>query len=132
MKKQLSHDKKNSNPAHTKMQNIIASTIIIGVILSVTVMVIAMAIYLYTHNGPAPIKHIYNGEPKQLEKIMLIIKAGLSGNILSILQIGIILLLVNPIIRIAMILYCFIIEKNKLYITVSGIVLIILCLSFLY
>ena len=68
MKKQLRDDKKNSNPAHTKMQNIIARTIIIGVVLSVTVMVVAMAIYLYNHNGPAPIKHIFNGEPKQLEK----------------------------------------------------------------
>ena len=132
MKKQPCNSKQNTHPGHTRMQNIIASTIIIGVALSFTIMIIALAIYIYHHNGPAPVRHIFTGEPKQLEKVTLIIKTGLSGNILSILQIGVLLLLINPIIRVAMILYGFAIEKNKLYISISSIVLFVLCFSLLY
>lgn len=116
----------------TKMQQIIANIMTIGVIIAISLMLIGEISYLIMHyNVPRPNAHIFHGEPKDLENLYDLIKSVFSGNLKAVIQLGIFLLLINPLVRVFVVGLSFKLQKNKLYAWISLFVFCALLISFI-
>jgi len=112
----------------TDMQSVIGWVLRIGVIVSISVVFVGGALYLYRHGESVPNYTKFNGVPSfvQLNGIITGI-LNLRGR--SIIQAGIILLIATPIVRIIFSTISFVLEKDYLYIGISSLVLLIIILS---
>ena len=122
----------NNHPVSKNMQNRIANTMVAGVLVALAIMIIGIIVYLFQHHGLEPNRHTFNGEPKFLENFFSITYSAFSGNITAILQLGVVVLLLNPLLRVGMIAYGFMIEKNRMYTLISLFVFCVLLFSFFY
>lgn len=111
----------------------IARVMLIGVWAAIIMMLTGLII-LFTHpHQSIPINpYHFAGAPRILKSPIAMFHAALHGNIFSFIQLGLLLLLINPIIRIAMAALGFWHEKNSLYVVLSLIVLAILLISFFW
>lgn len=112
------------------IQNLLARTMIYGVILAAGVMLIGGVVYL-VHDGSLPVRdHRFTGEPLDLRKPVDVAQAAWKGNTLSLIQIGVLLLLANPFVRTLFSAFGFAAQKDWLYAGISLLVLGILAISF--
>ena len=110
------------------MKGVIGWVLRIGVIVSISVVFVGGAIYIYRHGGTMPNYSKFNGVPDfvQLHGIINGIM-NLRGR--SIIQAGIILLIATPILRIVFSTISFALEKDYLYVGISFLVLVIIVIS---
>ena len=114
------------------LQNLLARTMLIGVALAAAVMLVGGIVYL-VHDGSQPVRdHVFRGEPLDLRKPSDIATAAWTGNTLSIVQIGVLLLLANPFVRTFFSALGYGSQKDWLYAGISLLVLAILAVSFFY
>jgi uncharacterized membrane protein len=73
-----------------------------------------------------PNDHIFQGEPADLRQIPGVLKDALALQGRGIIQIGILLLILTPVARVAFSVFAFWQQRDRLYIIVTSIVLVIL------
>ena len=115
-----------------KFSNALAKVIIYGTMSAMLIMLTGLIALYIIPPGHIPSAHIFNGEPSNLTNPWDMLKAALHGNDLSIMQIGVLLLLLNPIFRIGFSTFGFLRSKDRLYTIVSFIVFVVLMFSLLY
>ncbi len=103
-----------------------------GVLAASIVIVFGAVLYLWHHGqDPVPDYRHFVGEPKSNIVITDIISAAFSGNVPQVILFGVLLLIFTPIVRVIGSLYGFILEKDRLYIFVTLIVLAVILFSIL-
>jgi len=110
------------------MQAVIGWVLRLGVIVSMTVVIFGGVIYLYRHGSEIPNHAKFLPQPDfvQLNGLVQGI-IDLHGR--SIIAAGIILLIATPILRIIFSTISFVIEKDRLYVFISLLVLVIIFFS---
>jgi uncharacterized membrane protein len=107
-----------------------------GVALAALVMLAGCVWYAAAHPGTRPADHLFTGEPKYLTNpIAMCVNAfrdGAAGERRSVLMIGVVLLLLNPVVRVAFAAAGFAGQRDRLYAMISALVLAILCVSFFW
>jgi len=73
--------------------------------------------------------HTVSGEPDRLRSLPLILLAAFGGDPLAIIQMGMILLIATPIARVVFSVIAFALQKDWLYLFISGVVLAVLIYS---
>jgi uncharacterized membrane protein len=114
-----------------QIEVIIGNLLRAGVMLSGFVVAVGAAIYLIRH-GLAPAGyHVFQGEPSDLRNLPGILHTAgrLSGR--GIIQLGLVMLIATPVVRVAFSIWGFAEEHDRLYLIFTGIVLIILLYSLL-
>lgn len=97
------------------------------------ILVITGGIVYIVHTGSRQNPyHAFIGEPSSLRSIYAVIKNALKGDFKAIIQLGILLLLVNPLARVAGYLKAFFHLRDWLYIIITIIVLGVLLYSFCF
>ncbi|MBD2449758.1 DUF1634 domain-containing protein [Nostoc sp. FACHB-152] len=99
-----------------------------GVIISTTLVFIGGFLYLIHHGSEVPNYQIFHGEPPDLRSPEGVATTAFSGR-RSIIQLGLLLLIITPVARVAFSLLAFIRQRDSLYITVTIIVLLGLLIS---
>jgi uncharacterized membrane protein len=112
----------------TDMQVVIGWVLRLGVIISISIVFYGGVLYLIRHGSEAPDHSQFTGVPSFVEP------ANIIGGILdyrgrSIIQIGIMLLIATPILRIIFSVIGFALEKDRLYVCISLLVLLIIFIS---
>lgn len=105
-----------------KVELIIGKILRIGVVTSAIVILIGIALYFLNGSGYA------NGFPTRFGTILSGIVAGKSY---AIIMLGIFLLILTPVLRVVVSIYAFYKEKDKMYVIITTIVLIILIVAML-
>ncbi len=100
-----------------------------GVILASAVVVLGGIIYLARHGLSAPQYHIFRGESKDLRELSGIMREARTLQGRAIIQLGLLLLIAAPIARVAFSVAAFAIQRDRLYVVVTLIVLAILLYS---
>lgn len=108
------------------MQQLIGQVLRYGVLLSGSVAIIGGILYLVQRGSGIPHYTEFSGEPAGYTSLTGIIKGLASGSATEIIQLGVVILIATPIIRIAFSLVAFAMEKDRLYIFITFIVLIII------
>lgn len=101
-----------------------------GTLLAALVMIAGGAVFLAHHAGQSPGDHKFTGEPGDLRHPVAIIKNALLGNDDCLIQVGVLLLLFNPLVRVAMAALGYAASKDRLYAGVAALVLGVLLISY--
>jgi len=100
-----------------------------GVITAASLVIIGVLIYLF-HNGLAlPDYKSFKGEPQELRHVGGILKYAFSFHGRGLIQLGLLVLIATPIARVALSIFAFLRQRDKLYVIVTSIVLVVLCYS---
>ena len=113
-----------------QVEEFIGQVLRAGVLLASAVTVIGISLYLiHFHSAPPAYRVFHSANGKLLPNFF--IKA-LHGNPIAIIQVGILLLIATPVARVAFLVGAFALERDRLYVAVSGLVLAILLYSLVF
>ncbi|WP_018464459.1 DUF1634 domain-containing protein [Segatella paludivivens] len=110
-----------------KMQQLIGSTLRIGVMTACCIAVLGGAYYLICHGSePVPDYYKFHGEPSSLTSL-----SGIFGGLLHLkaanwIQLGVLVLMLTPITRILLSLFDFAHQRDWLYVTITMIVFLVI------
>lgn len=111
------------------MQLLLGQVLRAGTLISIGVVFIGGIFYLLRHGQTHETYSVFSGIPDYLQHPSTLLRAaaGLSGQ--AIIQIGIVLLILTPIFRVAFSAFGFVLEKDYMYVGISVLVLLIIFTS---
>lgn len=114
-----------------RIEVILGNLLRTGVLVSAAVVLVGACIYLYRHAHDPADYRVFRGEPSEYRTISGVIQSVISGRGQGIIQLGLLLLIATPIARVAFSVIGFAIERDRLYVSFTLLVLAILLYSFL-
>ncbi|HTP33026.1 MAG TPA: DUF1634 domain-containing protein [Candidatus Acidoferrales bacterium] len=100
-----------------------------GVILAASVVLAGGIWYLAQRGLSVPDFHHFRGVPADLRSVSGIVAGTFRGSALSLIQLGLLLLVATPIARVGFSVFAFAVQRDRLYVCVTLIVLAILISS---
>jgi uncharacterized membrane protein len=113
-----------------RLRLLMSRLMIWGILLAAVVMLAGGVIFLAHHAWQQPGDHKFTGEPGDLRHPVAIIKAALQGNDDCLIQVGVLLMLLNPVVRVAMAAFGFLAGKDRLYAGIAAFVFAVLLVSY--
>lgn len=112
-----------------QLEELLSNLLKYGVIIASSVVLIGGILYLIHHGGERADYHFFQGEPSQFRSPAGVAVAVLSGSRRGIIQLGLLLLVAIPIIRVIISLFIFVRQRNFTYVIITLIVLTALIYS---
>jgi uncharacterized membrane protein len=100
-----------------------------GVLLSAAIVLAGGCIYLSRHAHEAANYRVFLGEPSDFRTIRGVIRSVMNGRGRGLIQLGLLVLIATPIARVALSVVGFAIERDRMYVGFTLIVLAILLYS---
>lgn len=105
------------------IEQLVSHLLKFGVLLASAIVLLGGWIYLSRHGTEPAEYQFFHGEPTEFCSPWGVVQAVLSGNSLSIIQLGILLLIATPIVRVVFCLSTFIWQRDLSYIFITSFVL---------
>jgi len=102
-----------------------------GVLISAAVVLWGACIYLFRHAHEPADYRVFRGEPSEFRTIPGVIQSVIDGRGRGLIQLGLLLLIATPIARVAFSIAGFALERDRMYVAFTLIVLAILLYSLL-
>jgi uncharacterized membrane protein len=115
-----------------QLQQIIGQLLRAGVVLAAAVVFAGGVAYLLHHGTERPEYHTFHGEQESLKTIGGIAREATALHSRGIIQLGLLLLVLTPISRVAFSAIGFSLEGDRLYVVITLIVLAVLLFSLLH
>lgn len=112
-----------------RVEVLIANLLRAGVVIAALVVIGGAVPYLATHARAHASYRTFQGEPEQLKTVGGVIGNAFTGNTRGIIQLGLLLLIATPIARVAFSAVAFAIERDRMYVVFTLIVLGVLLYS---
>ncbi len=112
-----------------RVESIIGNILRDGVLFSSLVILAGGILFLSGHAGEVPHYRLFRGEPTDLRTIPGILRDAFSLKSRGITQLGLLLLMATPIARVAFSIVAFALERDRMYVIITLIVLVILIYS---
>lgn len=112
-----------------KIDEIISILLRVGVAVSSLTVFCGGLLYLLRHGKGLPNYHIFVGEPAQLRSIFGVTETATSLSGRGIIQLGLLILIATPIMRVVFTVFSFLFQKDRVYVGVTLIVLSVLLFS---
>ncbi|MFA6726879.1 MAG: DUF1634 domain-containing protein [Prevotella sp.] len=122
--------KEKNNKSQTDMRELIGNTLRIGVVTACTIALISGMYYLIRHGGEmVPDYTVFRKEPASFTSIH-----GIFGGLTSLaakdwIQLGVLVLMLTPILRVALSLIDFAHQRDWLYVVITAIVFIVILMN---
>ncbi len=113
-----------------RMEVIMGRLLQVGVMLASFVMLAGGLLYLRAHHAGIPDYRVFKSEPQALRHVSGVASGVVNGDPAAIIQLAVLLLIATPVARVAFALIAFGIERDKLYVAVSALVLAVLLFGF--
>ena len=112
-----------------QVEQTIGNLLRVGLFIAAAVVVVGAVVYLMRHGGELPQDRVFHGEPADLRGLGGIISTALDWRGTGLIQLGLVLLLATPVARVAFSVVAFALQRDRLYVLVTLIVLAILLYS---
>jgi uncharacterized membrane protein len=112
-----------------RVEGITGSLLRAGVLLAAAIVVLGAGIFLVRHGSELPHYRVFRGEPSDLRTVSGILADALSFRGRNIIQLGLLLLVATPVVRVAFSVVAFALQRDRLYVAVTLIVLAVLVFS---
>jgi uncharacterized membrane protein len=112
-----------------RVELVLANVLRAGVMLAASLVLTGGVMYLSRHGGGHPDYGRFVAEPGTLNHPIRVLRAALAGESLGIIQLGVLILIATPVLRVAFSLVAFARERDRIYIALTALVLGILLLS---
>jgi len=121
-----------NKPSDQQVDVLIGQVLRGGVLLSSAVTFIGLTLFLMHHSGATPDYRTFHSISGQLRHIRELFPDAFHGDPVAIIQVGILLLIATPVARVAFLVGAFALERDKLYVAVSTLVLAVLFYSIIF
>jgi uncharacterized membrane protein len=122
-------DNKSGGWSDQRIEAIIGDLRRAGVVFSATIVVIGAMVYLIHQGNTVPQYGVFHGEPSNLRSVRGIVRAALAGSGRGIIQLGLLFLIATPVATVVFSIFAFAVERDRLYVVVTVIVLAVLMFS---
>jgi uncharacterized membrane protein len=112
-----------------QVEQTIATLLRTGLIVAATVVMAGAVVYLLHHGGELPHYRVFRGEPADLRGIGGIVGDAWHLRGTGLIQLGLLLLLATPVVRVAFCVVAFALERDWFYVAVTLVVMAILLYS---
>jgi uncharacterized membrane protein len=112
-----------------RVEGLIANLLRAGVMLAALVVICGAIPYLASHPRVRVSYRTFHGEPDDLKSVAGILRDAFSGNTRGIMQLGLLLLIATPIARVMFSAVAFAMERDRMYVGFTLIVLAVLLYS---
>ena len=119
-----------ASEADLKMDMAISRMLRVGVSIAAFVVLAGWILYLWRAHGVLPDYYHFHGVPSPADRFTPVFEGIRHLDSRSLIRLGILLLIATPIMRVAFCVYSFAIQKDKIYVLVSAVVLTVLLYSF--
>ena len=112
-----------------RLETIIGNLLRAGVVIAATIASIGGVVYL-AHSGESLAHYrVFEGEPADLRHVKGVLSDASSGDGRGIMQLGLLLLIATPVARVAFSLAAFAVQRDRLYVFVTLVVVGVLTFS---
>lgn len=115
-----------------EIEQVIGRLLQIGVLVAAAVVLAGGALLLSRHAGTSVDFATFRGVPDPLRSLVGIWRGALALDSRAIVQLGLVLLIATPVARVALTLVAFAIQRDRTYVVVTTIVLVLLLYGILY
>ena len=122
---------KKSRWSDERVEAIMGNLLRAGVILAASVVFAGAILYLIRYGGTSPDYRVFRGEPADLRHLSGIGTSAMDLHSRGLMQLGLLVLVATPVARVAFAVFAFARQRDRVYLTVSLIVLAVLVYSFL-
>lgn len=116
----------NGDPSKASLNLMLSLILRIGLFLAIITVFYGAILLLWKHGNDRVDYHIFDSQPTDLKIPYNIFIEALTGDALAIIQLGIMILIATPIVRVVSCLVLFAAERDLLYVILSAVVLGIL------
>ncbi|PSM50405.1 DUF1634 domain-containing protein [Chroococcidiopsis sp. CCALA 051] len=106
-----------------QVEQIVGNLLRLGVILSASVVLLGGILYLSRYGMDSPNYQVFRGEPSDLRTFPGIVRNALSLRRRGLIQFGLLLLIITPIVRVAFLTFAFVKQGDRIYVVITLIVL---------
>ena len=112
-----------------RMDQIMAVLLRSGVLLAASLVFIGGVVYLSRHDVPTINYRVFQGEPQELRTVGGILREAAKFHGRGLIQLGLLVLIATPVARVLFSVVAFLYERDWTYVTITMIVLALLCYS---
>jgi uncharacterized membrane protein len=112
-----------------KVEAVIGGILRAGVIVAAFVTFVGGILYLFRHGTSVPDYRVFRGEPGDLRRISGIVGDVRAGSSRGLIQLGVVLLLATPVVRVAFSAFAFARQRDWVYVGITLTVLGLLLFS---
>ena len=109
-----------------QMETMMGRLLQAGVLLASTVVLVGGALYLKVNAHHPTNYRSFLSEPSDLRNLLELFHLLMKGNPAAVIQLGVLLLIATPIARVAFAVIAFAMERDRMYVAISVIVLCVL------
>lgn len=113
-----------------RLRALLARIMLWGVGIAAAIMLGGLVVFLAGHAGTPTGDRKFTGEPADLTHPAEIFRAAVTGNNLSLMQVGVLLLLANPLVRVALAAWGYAASRDRLYAGIAALVFAVLVVSY--
>jgi uncharacterized membrane protein len=114
-----------------RMEIIVGQLLRSGVVLSAAIVFLGACIYLFRHAHQAADYTVFRGEPSEFRTIPGVLRSVRDGRGRGWIEFGLLMLIATPIVRVGFCVVGFLLERDRMYVVFTLIVLIVLLGSLL-
>ena len=114
-----------------QLENVVGNLLRAGVTISALVVAVGGIVYLARHGREPASYKVFQGEPSDLKSLSGIVHDAFQFRGRGIIQFGLLLLIATPVFRVALSIWGFAPEGDRMYMIFTGIVLAVLLYSLL-
>ena len=108
------------------VEQLLGNLLRVGVIVATAIAALGGLLYLARNGGQAAAFRDFRGEPGGLRTLHGIAVGVMSLEPAAIIQLGLLCLIATPVVRVAMSLIAFVLQRDRLYVIITAIVLALL------
>ncbi len=114
-----------------RAEELVGRILQVGVIVSALVVLAGGTMYLAKYGTSVAEHHVFRGEPERLRKVPEILDEAWHLHPRGVIQLGLLLLMLTPVVRVAFTVLVFALQRDRIFIVVTLIVLGVLLYSLL-
>jgi uncharacterized membrane protein len=111
------------------MESLMGRLLQIGVLLASVFVLVGGILFLHLHAGSVPNYRVFVSQPEALRHVKSLLGALAHGRPEAIIQLGVLMLIATPIARVIFATFAFAMERDRLYLVISLIVLGVLVIG---
>jgi uncharacterized membrane protein len=108
------------------VEQIVGRLLQLGVLIATVVVLVGGAMLVAAHGGDVASFRVFRGESSTLRSVSAAVRGAFSLDPRGMVQLGLVLLIATPVARVALTLVAFVLQRDRLYVMLTAIVLVLL------
>jgi uncharacterized membrane protein len=115
--------------SETRVEQFMGNLLRAGVLTAAAVVLLGALVYLMRHGNEPTNYRTFQGEPENLRKPTGVVAGVIAGSSRSLIQLGLLLLIATPVLRVAFSVFAFALQRDRTYVVLTLVVLGVLLYS---